>query len=192
MCDLKDRYPVSQMHCQDCYCKNCLYWWSSRCIYGKCWDDFRAKKNPYNKVFPDKSPRKGWSSWGRPGEQAHWCRGGVFYPERKCEHYVKYTGSTTEECVEAPIQIFQDGYISCTFKDLIGCEACVARAGGKNVNDFACEYMRDTGCEKMYYVKDLILRAIQEGENIEPCKEQCCLGCQKSWSCGFQCGQIHK
>ena len=70
--------PGSQMYCRDCYCKTCLRWWSDRCVYGKCWDDFRAKENPYNKIFPDKPPRTGWSNWNKPGEQEHWCRGGAF------------------------------------------------------------------------------------------------------------------
>lgn len=89
--------------------------------------------------------------------------------------------------MEAPIQIFQDGYISCTIKGSIGCDACIAKSEGREINKFTCEHMTDTGCERMFTTKSLILDAIQEGENIEPCTEQCCIGCGKS--CGFRCGQ---
>ncbi|MDB8771821.1 MULTISPECIES: hypothetical protein [unclassified Ruminococcus] len=179
--------PGSQMYCRDCYCKTCLRWWSDRCVYGKCWDDFRAKENPYNKIFPDKPPRTGWSNWNKPGEQDHWCRGGAFYPERKCEHYVEYTGCTIEDCIAAPIQLFQDGFLICTLKDSIGCEACIAREEGKKINDYACEFMTDTGCERMFTAKSLILQSIMEGNDMEPCREQCCMGCKAI--CGFRCGQ---
>lgn len=179
--------PSPQMYCKDCYCKTCLLWWSHRCVYGKCWDDFRAKENPYNKAFPDKPPRTGWSNWNKPGEQEHWCRGGAFYPERKCDHYVEYTGCTIEDCIAAPIQLFQDGFLICTLKDSIGCEACIAREEGKKINDYACEFMTDTGCERMFTAKSLILQSIMEGDDIEPCREQCCIGCQRI--CGFRCGQ---
>ena len=149
----------------------CLLWWSHRCVYGKCWDDFRAKANPYNKAFQDKPPRTGWSNWNKLGEQEHWCRGGAFYPERKCEHYVEYTGCTIEDCIAAPIQLFPDGYVICTLKDSIGCEACIARSEGKKINDYACEFMTDTGCERMFTAKSLILQLIMEGNDIEPYDE---------------------
>ena len=179
--------PSLQMYCKDCYCKTCLLWWSHRCVYGKCWDDFRAKANPYNKAFPDKPPRTGWSNWNKLGEQEHWCRGGAFYPERKCEHYVEYAGCTIEDCIAAPIQLFPDGYVICTLKDSIGCEACIARSEGKKINDYACEFMTDTGCERMFTAKSLILQSIMEGNDIEPCREQCCMGCKAI--CGVRCGQ---
>lgn len=173
--------------CTECYCQSCLYRWSSRCPYGYCWDDHRGKVKPFNKLFPDQSPRTGWSNWNKPGEQAHWCRGGVFYPEHKCEHYVKYEGQTVEDCVNANVSIFQDGYMICTLKDTIGCDACIAEIEGRKINDYACEYMTDTGCERMFTAKSLILNAIQDGEDIEPCTEQCCIGCNKN--CGYRCGQ---
>lgn len=179
--------PKAEMTCKNCYCKSCLYWWSSRCPYGMCWDDRRAEVNPYTKAFPDNPPRTGWSNWNKRGEQEHWCRGGIFYPERKCEHYVKYKGQNIEECVDASIAVFQDGYIQCTLKDAMGCDACIARAEGQKINDYACEYMTDTGCERMFTAKSLILDAIMDGEDIEPCTEQCCIGCNKA--CGYRCGQ---
>ena len=77
----------------------------------------------------------------------------LFYPERKCEHYVEYTGCTIEDCIAAPIQLFQDGFLICTLKDSIGCEACIAREEGKKINDYACEFMTDTGCERMFTAK---------------------------------------
>lgn len=179
--------PKAEMTCKNCYCKSCLYWWSSRCPYGMCWDDRRAEVNPYTKAFPDNPPRTGWSNWNKRGEQEHWYRGGIFYPERKCEHYVKYKGQNIEECVDASIAVFQDGYIQCTLKDAMGCDACIARAEGQKINDYACEYMTDTGCERMFTAKSLILDAIMDGEDIEPCTEQCCIGCNKA--CGYRCGQ---
>lgn len=184
---LKNKEHPRTGYCDECYCRDCLYWWSFRCPYGHCWDDHRAKVKPFNKLFPDQSPRTQWSDWNKPGEQAHWCRGGVLYPERKCEHYIKYEGQTIEDCVRANVQVFQDGYMICTLKDAIGCDACIAEADGRKINDYACEYMTDTGCERMFTAKSLILDAIQEGENIEPCTEQCCIGCNKS--CEFRCGQ---
>ena len=111
----------------------------------------------------------------------------MFYPERKCEHYVKYEGQSIEECVDANIVVFQDGYVQCTLKDAMGCDACIARAEGRKINDYACEYMTDTGCERMFTAKSLILDAIQADEEIEPCAEQCCIGCRRI--CGYRCGQ---
>lgn len=176
------------MSSNECICITCLFWWSQRCPYGKCRDDYRAKINPYDKAHPDRPPRMQWSKWNRPGEQAHWCRGGSFYPEQKCEKYIEYTGSRIEDCLAAPIQIFQDGYTSCTLKEQIGCDACIAREEGKQINEFDCDHMTDTGCARMFTAKSLILLAIQEGENIEPCREQCCIGCKRASNCGFRCG----
>lgn len=173
--------------CTECYCQSCLYRWSFRCPYGHCWDDHRAKTKPFNKLFPDQSPRTLWSDWNKPGEQAYWCRGGVCYPERKCEHYIKYEGQAIEDCVNANVSIFQDGYMICSLKDTIGCDACIAEMEGRKINDYACEYMTDSGCERMFAAKSLILDAIQDGEDIEPCTEQCCIGCNKV--CGYRCGQ---
>ena len=89
---LKTRYG-SFPHCGSCVCQKCLYWWSGRCPEGECYDDKRAKEEPYNKAFPERSPRTQWSNWNLPGEQAHWCRGGTFYPVSYCEHFVKISGS---------------------------------------------------------------------------------------------------
>ena len=110
--------------CTGCACRNCLYWWSSRCPYGECWDDHRAQINPYNKVYPDKPPRKCWSNWNKPGEQEHWCRGGRFYPISYCAEFVKYKGQQVKTCLKANVSIFQDGYIDCSLVENIGCEAC--------------------------------------------------------------------
>lgn len=110
----------------ECICKNCLYWWSSRCPYGKCYDDQRAIENPYDKAHPDKSPRIGWSNWNKPGEQAHWCRGGIFYPTSYCEYFVKYKGQQVKTCLKENVSVFQDGYIRCGLVESIGCEKCYA------------------------------------------------------------------
>ncbi len=88
----------------------------------------------------------------------------------------------------SPVQTFQDGYVVCSLKDTIGCEACIAQAEGREKrNGFDCEWMTDTGCERMTTAKNLIIQAISEGEDIEMCREQCCKGCTKT--CGFRCGQ---
>ena len=115
--------------CSSCICDNCLYWWSSRCTYGGCYDDIRAEQNPYDKAHPDKSPRTAWSNWNKPGEQAHWCRGGVFYPVSYCDKFVKYKGSRVENCLRCNVQVFQDGYIDCALVDSVGCERCYEEFG---------------------------------------------------------------
>lgn len=174
-------------NCTNCICFSCLYR-EDRCPYGRCYDDLRAKENPYNEAHPGEAPRKSWSNWGKPGEQAHWCRGGIAYPVRWCEKFVKYMGSRVEECVGCNIVIFQDGYISCQTKERIGCEACIERAGGMEPGDgFSCPHMTDTGCGQMITAKNRILKAAAEGEDIELCKEQCCIGCVKN--CRYRCGQ---
>lgn len=110
--------------CDSCVCRSCLYWWSYRCPYGGCYDNLRVQENPYDKAHSDKPPRTAWSNWNKPGEQAHWCRGGVFYPEHYCDQFVKYMGSRIEECLRCNVQVFQDGYIDCSLVDAIGCETC--------------------------------------------------------------------
>lgn len=176
------------MGCSPCICDQCLYWWSSRCPYGRCFDDERARTEPYDKAHPEKSPRTGWTIWNRPGEQAHWCRGGFFYPARYCEKFVKYEGSVIEECVDCPIQVFQDGYIICSLKEIMGCEACIGRKEGRNIkNVYDCQYMTDTGCEKLIAAKNQMLDAIASGEETDICREQCCRGCTKQ--CRYRCGQ---
>lgn len=113
-------------HCGKCVCKHCLYWWSGRCPYGSCYDDYRAKEEPYNEVHPNQPPRKGWSNWNLPGEQKHWCRGGIFYPVHYCKHFTKYTKCEVRECLKEVVQVFQDGYISCSIIETVGCEQCYA------------------------------------------------------------------
>ena len=110
--------------CSDCVCRNCLFWWSSRCPYGNCFDDHRAKENPYDAAHPDEPPRTAWSDWKKPGEQAHWCRGAAFYPVGYCEHFVKYQGLQVQDCLKAVVSVFQDGYISCSMLECYGCERC--------------------------------------------------------------------
>lgn len=113
----------------DCICMECLYWWSGRCPYGNCYDDRRAKEIPYDKAYPDRPPRTAWGNWNKPGEQAHWCRGGIFYPVQYCERFVKYHSehSIVKTCLGENVQIFQDGYILCSLADTVGCEECYRR-----------------------------------------------------------------
>ena len=113
--------------CGDCVCRKCLYWWSSRCPYGGCWDDYRAEADPYDVAHPNQPPRKWWSNWDKSGEQAHWCRGGDLYPISYCPHFVKYQGQVVKHCLIANVSVFQDGYIGCEIVDSIGCQECYKR-----------------------------------------------------------------
>ncbi len=110
--------------CDNCVCSKCLLGQSGRCPYGGCYDDLRARVNPYDKAHPGQPPRQLWSNWNKPGEQAHWCRGGAFYPVRHCEKFIKYTGCQVKDCIKAVVAVYQDGYISCSLVDSIGCEVC--------------------------------------------------------------------
>lgn len=188
---IKERDTKVIHHCGQCICENCLYWWSGRCSYGRCFDDYRAKIDPYDKAHPDKSPRTTWSNWNKPGEQAHWCRGGMVYPTSYCENFVKYEGQKVEDCVDAPIQIFQDGYVICSLKETIGCDECIAQSEGRAREQiYGCPYMTEVGCEA--HINALTLMAhniLNEGEDIEMCGEQCCIGCTKS--CGYRCGRAY-
>ena len=113
--------------CSDC-CMKCLYWWSSRCPHGGCYDDLRAKINPREKATGEH-----WTFWSRceePGEQDHWCRGGMHYPvkiEDVCKSYVNYEGQTVKKCLYANVSVFQDGYIGCSIVHTMGCEECYRR-----------------------------------------------------------------
>lgn len=108
--------------CNNCICRDCLYWWSSRCPYGRCYDDHRAQVDPYDKAHPGEPPRTSWSDW--EAQQAYWCRGGIFYPVGHCGHYVEYKGQQVRECLKALVSVFQDGYIWCSLIDCIGCQKC--------------------------------------------------------------------
>lgn len=115
--------------CGACLCRNCLRWWSNRCPYGGCYDDYRAEVNPYDKAHPDKPPRTLWSEWNRPGEQAHWCRGGIFYPTETCEHHIPYQHDKVKvvSCFDSNVVVYQDGYIQCSIIDSVGCQECWRR-----------------------------------------------------------------
>lgn len=113
---------MSVAGCGDCQCRSCLYWWSSRCPYGECYDDFRAKTDPYDIAHPGKEPRKGWTEW--KSQQSFWCRGGVFYPTKSCRNYEKYEGQSVKTCLRSNVSVFQDGYISCPIVETQGCQWC--------------------------------------------------------------------
>lgn len=120
----QSRKQMSVYGCSKCVCENCLYHNSGRYPYATCYDDHRAKANPYNAAHPDEPPRMLWSNWNKPGEQEHWCRGGMCYSEYYCEHFVKFKGCEVRDCLKAVVAIFQDGYISCSIIDSVGCEKC--------------------------------------------------------------------
>lgn len=172
----------------DCICKNCLYWWSARCPYGRCFDNKRAIEDPFDKRFPDKTPRTTWSNWNKPNEQKHWCRGGIFYPVNYCEKFVKYNGQEIQECIACNIAVFQDGYISCSVKNVMSCEDCIEEQEGRAREQiYGCRYMTENGCASHINALSLRMDNILEGSGDEMCKEQCCIGCTKV--CGFRCGQ---
>lgn len=116
--------PDAIQHCGKCVCGSCMLWESGRCPYGDCYDGHRAAVEPYDKAHPNQPPRTQWSNWNKTGEQAHWCWGGMFYPVRYCEHFVKYKGQQVKECLKANIAVFQNGYIDCSLIEGIGCEQC--------------------------------------------------------------------
>ena len=113
--------------CRGCACRNCLYWWSARCPYGECWDDHRAKTDPYDRAHPGEPPRMEWSNWNKPGEQAHWCRGAACYPTHYCPYFEKYRGQQVRTCLMVNVSVFQDGYIQCSIVETVGCEECYRR-----------------------------------------------------------------
>ena len=117
--------------CSDCVCRSCLLWHTNRCPHGDCFDDLRALQNPYDKAHPDEPPRTGWSSWKT--DQAYWCRGGALYPVRYCKDFIKYKGCRIEECLKAVVAIYQDGYVSCSLVESMGCEACYQEFERKEV-----------------------------------------------------------
>lgn len=110
-----------------CICEKCLYYWSSRCPYGGCYDDLRAKENPYDKSHPGEPPRTAWSDWKT--DQAYWCRGGIFYQTHECEKFVEYdeSKSVVKECLDAMVEVYQDGYVQCSLVESVGCEECMKR-----------------------------------------------------------------
>ena len=122
---LEDFIEHCEIGCNKCLCRDCLYWWSDRCPYGVCYDDKRAQEKPYDATHPNKPLRKVWTDW--KGDQARWCRGGVFYPQRICEHYKRYSGSIVKSCLMSNVQVFQDGFIGCSLIETMGCEECYKR-----------------------------------------------------------------
>ena len=122
--NLKEYIDQRPRNCCTCVCRSCLYWWSGRCPYGGCWDDYRAETEPYGRAHPDAPLRKGWSHWNEPGERDHWCRGGVFYPVFYCPRFAKYAGQQVQTCLKANVSVFQDGYIACSLIENYGCEKC--------------------------------------------------------------------
>lgn len=113
--------------CDNCICKTCLYYCSDRCPYGRCYDDKRAIDNPYDKAHPEEPPRKAWSNWMT--DQMYWCRGGTHYKTYKCDNYLEYIRNKhiIKECLEAIVDIYQDGYIRCSLVDSLGCDECYKR-----------------------------------------------------------------
>lgn len=123
--------------CRGCLCRECLFWWSGRCPHGGCFDDWRAANKPYDKSHPNDPPRKGWSKWKT--DQAYWCRGGITYPTNLCCYYVEYKRHKVKQCLGANISVFQDGFISCSIIDSVGCRECYNRLKQKRHNNKALE-----------------------------------------------------
>ncbi len=123
---LSQEYPDERWgSCGKCICRHCLYWWSSRCPYGDCYDDGRAVTDPYDKAHPEEPPRTSWSNWRT--DQAYWCRGGMYYPIYECGQYVRYEGKEVKTCLESNVSVFQDGYILCRTINETGCKWCYER-----------------------------------------------------------------
>lgn len=122
--------------CSEC-CMKCLYWWEGRCKHGGCYDDFMAKHYPREKLTGEH-----WTGWSRcedPGEQNHWCRSGRYLHldvTKLCPDYVKYEGQMVKQCLYAPVSVFQDGYISCTLNDSVGCDWCYRQFERRMNNGF--------------------------------------------------------
>lgn len=114
--------------CSGCVCYYCLYYWSSRCPYGKCRDDWRAVNDPCRAEV-----RKLWSDWDKPGEQERYCRGGFFKPAEECVKFVEYQGQIIEECYRANTQVFQDGYRICSMITNGSCEQCLIELNARIV-----------------------------------------------------------
>lgn len=114
--------------CGDCLCTYCLHRWKGDCRYGKCYDDHRAVTDPYTDHHPE---RHMWSDSRKPGEQEHWCRGGIFYHTEECEFFVEYEGQTVEQCVKSNIQVFQDGSRVCSMMVNGSCERCLTELSNK-------------------------------------------------------------
>lgn len=118
-----NRIPdVTYAGCGMCLCRNCLYYHSGRCPYGKCFDDKRAIESPYDKAHPGEPARTAWSNWEK--DQAYWCRGGKHYPAYNCKQFVKYKGVKLEPCIRCNIMVYQDGYQDCPLAENPGCETC--------------------------------------------------------------------
>jgi hypothetical protein len=87
----------------------------------------RAIENPYDKAYPGEPPRTSWTDWKE--DQAHWCRGGIFYQSHECAQYVEYDESkhVVKECLNAMVDVYQDGYTFCSLVESVGCEECMKR-----------------------------------------------------------------
>lgn len=115
--------------CDDCICRYCLMWWKGDgCPYGTCYDDYRARTDPYINHHP---ARYLWSRSHELGEQEHWCRGGSLYPSEECEHFIQYEGQKIEQCHRASVQVFQDGSRVCCMMVNGTCEKCLTDLEGK-------------------------------------------------------------
>lgn len=112
--------------CGTCACIGCLKYRAGTCPRGGCYDEWRAEHQPW--PGPE---RRQWTNWDAPGEQAHWCRGGRFYPAEACDDFMKYDDREhrVKECFGQVVEVFQDGTVKCGFVNLMGCEECIRRYG---------------------------------------------------------------
>ena len=122
--------------CGECVCLSCLMYHSGRCPYGGCWDDLRAIEQPYTEYHSD--IRKTWTNWNKPGEQEHWCRGGICYEfDGACPSFIRFDPARkiVRTCLLANVEKFQDGFIRCSIIDSIGCEECYRRFEEEQKNE---------------------------------------------------------
>ena len=130
-----DGNEMSKMfpNCSDCDCYTCLHYRSGRCA---CYDDIRSKIRPREKETGEHWT--GWSKCEEPGEQDHWCRGGILTPQHgKCQKYVRVDEEKiiVQDCLKAVIIKYQDGYIRCSLLENLGCEKCYREWEKRNETD---------------------------------------------------------
>lgn len=77
-----------------------------------------------------------------------------------------------------------------SYKSNVGCDVCVDQKRiQERIERYGCQYMTEMGCEAHINALSVMAQAIlQEGEDMEMCGEQCCIGCKRN--CGYRCGVV--
>lgn len=72
------------------------------------------------------------------------------YPSTDCEHFLQYEGQRVSDCYRAVVSEFQDGYIVCSVREAMSCEACMkdmAERLGKSDNSSGITLKKEVGYE---------------------------------------------